>query len=185
MRLHTLTAGAFALALTAGAALPVQAEDSVYIQLPTYRTGPFAGSGIHIANGMSDYLKMLNERDGGINGVKLTIEECETGLRHPEGRGMLRAGQGQGNARVQSLVDGHHPAGDSQGLGRQDPCPFDGLWPFGRLRRRDFSVGVQSADDLLGWCFRRHQIYRRAGRRTGQARRQEDRLHLSRRRLWP
>jgi len=85
MRLHTLTAGAFALALTAGAALPVQAEDSVYIQLPTYRTGPFAGSGIHIANGMSDYLKMLNERDGGINGVKLTIEECETGYDTQKG----------------------------------------------------------------------------------------------------
>ncbi len=39
--------------------------------LLTYRTGPFAGSGIPIANGMDDYLRMLNERDGGIGGVKL------------------------------------------------------------------------------------------------------------------
>ena len=37
----------------------------------TYRTGPFAGSGIPIANGMHDYLTMLNERDGGIGGVKI------------------------------------------------------------------------------------------------------------------
>lgn len=85
MRLLKLTAGAFALALTAGAALPAQAEDSVYIQLPTYRTGPFAGSGIHIANGMSDYLAMLNERDGGVNGVKITVEECETGYDTQKG----------------------------------------------------------------------------------------------------
>ncbi|MDP2118360.1 MAG: ABC transporter substrate-binding protein [Hoeflea sp.] len=85
MRLHTLTAGAFALALTAGAALPVQAEDSVYIQLATYRTGAFAGSGIPVANGMFDYLTMLNERDGGINGVKITLEECETGYDTQKG----------------------------------------------------------------------------------------------------
>ena len=37
----------------------------------TYRTGPYANSGIPIANGMHDYLNMLNERDGGIGGVKL------------------------------------------------------------------------------------------------------------------
>ena len=29
-------------------------------------------------NGIIDYLTLLNERDGGINGVKLVWEECET-----------------------------------------------------------------------------------------------------------
>ena len=53
--------------------------------LLTYRTGPFAGSGIPIANGMADYLQMLNERDGGIGGVKLAIEECETGYDTKKG----------------------------------------------------------------------------------------------------
>ncbi len=85
MRLHTLTAGAFALALSASFALPALAEDSVYIQLPTYRTGAFAGSGIPIANGMTDYLTMLNERDGGINGVKINFDECETGYDTQKG----------------------------------------------------------------------------------------------------
>ena len=55
------------------------AQESIYVPLLTYRTGPFAGSGIPIANGMSDYLNMLNERDGGIGGVRIAIEECETG----------------------------------------------------------------------------------------------------------
>jgi branched-chain amino acid transport system substrate-binding protein len=52
-----------------------QAQDTIYVPLLTYRTGPFSGSGIPIANGMHDYLTMLNERDGGIGGVKLNVEE--------------------------------------------------------------------------------------------------------------
>ncbi|MBI1201691.1 MAG: ABC transporter substrate-binding protein [Rhodopseudomonas sp.] len=62
-----------------------QAEDSIYVPLLTYRTGPYANSGIPIANGMHDYLAMLNERDGGIGGVKLNIEECETGYDTKKG----------------------------------------------------------------------------------------------------
>lgn len=61
------------------------AQDSIYIPLFTYRTGPFAGSGIPVANGMVDYFTMLNERDGGINGVRLVIEECETGYNTEKG----------------------------------------------------------------------------------------------------
>ena len=79
MRLKHLALGlAVATALPA-AAVTTQAEEGIYIPLFTYRTGPFAGSGIPIANGMADYLNMLNERDGGIGGVKLIVEECETG----------------------------------------------------------------------------------------------------------
>ena len=51
----------------------------------TYRTGPFAGSGTPIADGMHDYLTMLNERDGGIGGVKLLVDECETGYDTKKG----------------------------------------------------------------------------------------------------
>ncbi len=83
--MRNLLIGGLALAAMTAAPLPAQAEDSVYIQLATYRTGPFAGSGIHIANGMADYLNMLNERDGGINGVKIVVEECETGYNTQKG----------------------------------------------------------------------------------------------------
>ena len=34
--------------------------------------------GIPVGNGFIDYVTLLNERDGGINGVKLVWEECET-----------------------------------------------------------------------------------------------------------
>ena len=39
--------------------------------------GPYAPSGVAAANGGTDSLNLLNERDGGINGVKIAFEECE------------------------------------------------------------------------------------------------------------
>jgi branched-chain amino acid transport system substrate-binding protein len=69
------------VALTAAGwlAVPAPAQDkSVFIPLLVYRTGPFAPSGVPIANGFADYFSLVNERDGGINGVKLAWEECET-----------------------------------------------------------------------------------------------------------
>ena len=70
-----------AAALCAATAVmtPASAQDTLYIANNSYRTGPFAGSGIPIGDGMRDYMTMLNERDGGIGGVKITFEECETG----------------------------------------------------------------------------------------------------------
>src|SRR4029077_11016396 len=54
-----------------------QSKD-LFVPLLVYKTGPFAPSGIPIANGFVDYFTLVNERDGGINGVKLLWEECET-----------------------------------------------------------------------------------------------------------
>ncbi|MCA0399328.1 MAG: ABC transporter substrate-binding protein [Proteobacteria bacterium] len=82
---HPLTKTALAAAAFASFAVPSFAQDSIYVPLLTYRTGPFAGSGVHIANGMRDYLEMLNQRDGGIGGVKIVIEECETGYDTKKG----------------------------------------------------------------------------------------------------
>src|SRR6266567_6101632 len=87
MRAKLLALGALAVA-TLGAwalAVPAAAQEGIYVPLLTYRTGPFAGSGIPIANGMHDYLTMLNERDGGIGGAKLIVEECETGYDTKKG----------------------------------------------------------------------------------------------------
>ncbi len=79
---------------------PARAEDSIFVPLMTYRTGPFAGSGQHIANGMHDYLAMLNARDGGIGGVKLIIEECETGYDTKKGLECYEAIKGRSPAMV-------------------------------------------------------------------------------------
>ena len=49
-----------------------------FIPMLVYRTGPYAPSGIPVANGFRDYYTMINNRDGGIGGVIITFEECET-----------------------------------------------------------------------------------------------------------
>src|SRR5829696_6286224 len=85
MSFMKLKLGAAAAVLIGASVLPAAAQDSIYVPLLTYRTGPFAGSGIPIADGMHDYLAMLNERDGGIGGVKIAIEECETGYDAQKG----------------------------------------------------------------------------------------------------
>src|SRR6476659_3992709 len=82
MRLKALLLGS---ALALAAAVPASAADEIYIPLLTYRTGGFAVSGVQIGSGMADYLNMLNERDGGIGGVKLNVEECETGYDTKKG----------------------------------------------------------------------------------------------------
>jgi branched-chain amino acid transport system substrate-binding protein len=66
-------------AVAAIAPLAASAQDkTIFIPLLVYRTGPFAPNGIPSANGFNDYFNLVNERDGGINGVKIAWEECET-----------------------------------------------------------------------------------------------------------
>lgn len=81
MKMSSLLKGAALGALLAASAAvaPATAQESVYISNNSYRTGPFSGSGIPIGDGMRDYMMMINERDGGVNGVRLNFEECETG----------------------------------------------------------------------------------------------------------
>jgi branched-chain amino acid transport system substrate-binding protein len=54
------------------------ANGEQFIPILSYRTGPYAPNGIPYANGFVDYLELVNRRDGGVNGVKLAHEECET-----------------------------------------------------------------------------------------------------------
>ena len=56
-----------------------QAQDEQFIPLNVYRTGAFAPNGIPLANGFRDYWTLINKRDGGINGVMISWEECEFG----------------------------------------------------------------------------------------------------------
>jgi branched-chain amino acid transport system substrate-binding protein len=85
MRLKHIVLGAALVSLVGVPALVTPAAADTFVPLFTYRTGPFANSGIPIANGMHDYLNMLNARDGGIGGSKLVVEECETGYKNEKG----------------------------------------------------------------------------------------------------
>src|SRR5215212_12102781 len=83
-------AGLWCAAVAAAASVAIsgaafaQAKEQFFPVL-VYRTGPYAPNGVPFANGYVDYLKLVNARDGGINGVKITFEECETGYATDRG----------------------------------------------------------------------------------------------------
>lgn len=69
-------------ALVAPTALAQTKEQ--FFPVLVYRTGAYAPNGAPWANGFVDYLKLTNAR-GGINGVKILWEECETGYATDRG----------------------------------------------------------------------------------------------------
>jgi len=77
----------FVIAVVSGVAsvTPASAQNEQFIPMLTYRTGAYAVNGVPFANGMGDYYALINERDGGINGVKILVEECETGYATDKG----------------------------------------------------------------------------------------------------
>ena len=60
-----------------------QAKEQFFPVL-VYRTGAYAPNGNPWANGYVDYLKLVNAK-GGINGVKISFEECEFGYATDRG----------------------------------------------------------------------------------------------------
>jgi branched-chain amino acid transport system substrate-binding protein len=72
-----------ALAAAGISAAYAQAKEQFFPAL-VYRTGAYAPNGVPFANGYIDYLKLVNAR-GGINGVKVIWEECETGYATDRG----------------------------------------------------------------------------------------------------
>ena len=64
-----------------------------------HRDGPFAAAVAPVADGLRDYLAMINARDGGVNGIPLVYEECSTGLAEEESAGCYD------KARASAIVD--------------------------------------------------------------------------------
>ena len=88
---------AAAVAATMGAT-PAFAE-LVFPSL-SYRTGPYAPNGIPFADGYADYLTLINERDGGIGGVKIDNPECETGYNTEKGVECYESTKGIGSGAL-------------------------------------------------------------------------------------
>ncbi|MEO5763892.1 MAG: ABC transporter substrate-binding protein, partial [Casimicrobiaceae bacterium] len=60
-----------------GTATVAAAQSEQYIPVLSYRVGPYAAGGSGYFGGAIDYWTLTN-MTGGINGVKLQWEECET-----------------------------------------------------------------------------------------------------------
>ena len=102
MRLKTTLATA-AIATVMGIA-PAMA-DLVFPGL-AYRTGPYAPNGIPFADGYADYMTLINERDGGLEGVKIKLIECETGYNTEKGVECYESTKGEGSLIYQPLSTG-------------------------------------------------------------------------------
>jgi len=101
MRLTKLLPAAALAGLIAGPA----AADLVFPSLD-YRTGPYAPSGIPFADGYADYFTLVNERDGGIGGVKARVLPCETEYNTTKGVECYEATKGEGSLVYQPLSTG-------------------------------------------------------------------------------
>ncbi|MGI9216124.1 MAG: ABC transporter substrate-binding protein [Hydrogenophaga sp.] len=90
-------------ALVSTAAM-AQAKEQFFPVL-VYRTGAYAPNGVPWANGYVDYLKLVNAR-GGVNGVKLSFEECETGYATDKSVECYERLKGKGATVFQPLSTG-------------------------------------------------------------------------------
>ncbi len=81
-----VAAVALAVAGAFGAVQEVVAQSAgeIFIPVLVYRTGAYAPNGIPWADGYVDYLKLVNAK-GGVNGIKIAFEECETGYATDRG----------------------------------------------------------------------------------------------------
>ncbi|BBD76503.1 ABC transporter permease [Hydrogenophilus thermoluteolus] len=77
-----------------------------YLGLPSYRVGAYAAGGSGIFGGWIDYMQMINERDGGVNGVKLVWEECETEYNNARGVECYERFKAKGNTFFSPLSTG-------------------------------------------------------------------------------
>ncbi len=73
-----VTAPPSSSAATVGPSAKPAAVAEQFVPLPTFRVGAYASSGIPVWGGFIDYLSYVNEAEGGVAGVKLVYEECET-----------------------------------------------------------------------------------------------------------
>ncbi|MCX7277815.1 MAG: ABC transporter substrate-binding protein [Burkholderiales bacterium] len=75
--IKNLRTAAIAATLAISGLQAAQADEQ-FFPLQSYRVGPYAAGGTGFFGGFIDYLNLVNTRDGGVGGVKLTWEEGET-----------------------------------------------------------------------------------------------------------
>ncbi len=182
MRQARILLAALAIAAFGVGAGTAMAQNEQFIPRLVYRTGPYAPNGIPFANGYADYLDMINARDGGVGGVKITYEECETGYNNDKGvecYERLKNKGPTGASLVDPLSTGITYALIERRHSRQDPGHLDGLRPRRCQLWRGVPVCLQRCRPPTGRRRRLRQICRPADGRHGQAQGQEDRPRLS------
>jgi branched-chain amino acid transport system substrate-binding protein len=119
---------------------PALAQNEQFIPHLVYRTGPYAPNGIPWANGTVDYYKLVNARDGGINGVKIVYEECDTGYATDRGVECYERLKGKGSTGAPYVM----PLSTGITYALTEKAPIDKIpiisMGYGRADSRDGSV---------------------------------------------
>ena len=173
---NTLVLAAAALS---GAALatPAAAQNEQFVPILSYRTGAYAVNGVPYANGVSDYYNLVNERDGGINGVKLLVEECETGYATDKGVECYERLKGKGPtgaAFFNPLSTGITFALTEKTHADKIPDHHHGIRPRRLQERRRVLLQLPAARHLLVGRRHRRPARRQGAWRCRQAQGQED-----------
>ncbi len=92
-----LGAVAVAFASTLYTAAPPAIAAEMTLPALVYRTGAYAPNGVPFANGLSDYIALVNSR-GGVNGIKVNLIECETGYKTDVGVECYERLKGEGES---------------------------------------------------------------------------------------
>ncbi|MDM0117727.1 ABC transporter substrate-binding protein [Variovorax sp. J22R133] len=105
MKLKSIALAIAAVSALVGAAPAFAQAKEQFFPLLVYRTGPYAPNGTPWANGKQDYIKMINAQ-GGINGVKISYEECETGYATDKGVECYERLKGKGASMIDPQATG-------------------------------------------------------------------------------
>ncbi len=135
---------AIAVLLAVLAALPGRAvaAEGLPLTVLTERTGPAAAAGTPLANGLFDYLTMLGRRDGGVGGIPLAVEECETGGEPARALSCYEAATARGSI---ALV----PASADAALALLPRLAADRM----PLVAAGYGPAVMARGDVLPWAF--------------------------------
>ena len=121
-------------------AAPAVAQNEQFIPHLVYRTGAYAPNGIPFANGVADYYRLVNERDGGINGVKIVYEECDTGYATDRGVECYERLKGKGPTGAAYVI----PLSTGITFALTEKAPVDKIpiitMGYGRSESRDGAV---------------------------------------------
>ena len=149
---NTLVLAAAALS---GAALatPAAAQNEQFVPILSYRTGAYAVNGVPYRQRRVRLLQPGQRARRRHQRRQAPRRGVRDRLRHRQGRGVLRAPQGQGPDRrgvLQPAVDRHHLRADREGAGRQDPDHHHGIRPRRLQERRRASPGTSRCSAPTG-----------------------------------
>lgn len=99
----------FCVAFLVAYSTQLQAQTTLSLFSLTERTGPNAHNGSLFSDGFADYLYLLNQRDDGIGGARIELQECETAGKNSAIRRCYESARKHGALAINasSLADLH------------------------------------------------------------------------------